>query len=387
MKFSYKYLLPLLLIFFACRKEIPQLNEPDKYRITDFNQMFEAFWTGMNNNYVFWDIDTVNWDQMYRIYKPKFASLGRRDSPLAYAYLKEMTAGLIDHHYTIEFAKGLGLETISPSWDRKLTNPEFHIPIRGEFVASSQKYLDTFITAEVTADVTVNRRGVAVVSGIIPQKILYFHLTNFFLLDNIDYVDPDGVATLRSVMEYFFDNLTRSDLKGVIIDVRGNSGGDLRDLNFLLGRMINKPLFFGYTRSKSGNGRLDYSPWAPAFARPHRAGHALSVPIVVLTDANSVSMSEITAMAVKALPNGHIVGERTWGGMGPLTDNENFNGGQFCLDNFISLVHTSSLMFKYKDGNIYEGIGFPPDVTVPYNRALLDAGKDPQLEKAIEIIH
>lgn len=78
--------------------------------------------------------------------------------------------------------------------------------------------------------------------------------------------------------------------------------------------------------------------------------------------------------------------EISWGANGPLTANKFYNGGQFSTG-WLTSVHTSSLMFKYKDGNVYEGVGFPPDMTVPYNPAALKAGRDLQLEAALSLIH
>jgi C-terminal processing protease CtpA/Prc len=149
--------------------------------------------------------------------------------------------------------------------------------------------------------------------------------------------------------------------------------------------MIDKRLDFGYTRSKQGNGRLDYSPGAPAFVTPQAGARNITGPIVMLADAQSVSMAEMTTMAVKALPNGHFVGERTWGATGPLTNNVFYNGGQFSTD-YIKLVYTSSLVLKYRDGKIYEGVGFPPDVEVKYDPVALATGRDKQLEAAIGLI-
>ena len=42
----------------GCRKDIPQLNRPEDYYISgSFTGTFEMFWSGMNHNYVFWEIE------------------------------------------------------------------------------------------------------------------------------------------------------------------------------------------------------------------------------------------------------------------------------------------------------------------------------------------
>ena len=115
---------------------------------------------------------------------------------------------------------------------------------------------------------------------------------------------------------------------------------------------------------------------------------SLTKPIVILAERDSVSTSEATVMAVKALPggNGRIVGERTWGAMAPITDNNTFNGGGFPLTTLFREVYMASGMFRYKDGTMYEGVGFPPDVEANYDGRALQIGKDTQLEKAIDAV-
>jgi len=167
--------------------------------------------------------------------------------------------------------------------------------------------------------------------------------------------------------------------------VRNNHGGNLVDLDFLVGRFINKPLHFGYTHYKSGNGRLAFTPWIDATIQPQSAGKALNIPIIVLADEYSISLSEAVTMAIHTLPNGSFVGETTWGATGPIADNVLYDDGQFNVPNFLS-VYTSSGAFKYIDGKIYEGKGFPPDVFVPYNLTALQTGDDLQLDKAISLV-
>ncbi|QJB34940.1 hypothetical protein HF324_27855 [Chitinophaga oryzae] len=391
MKSPVSYILPLLMIILlmtaACRKDLPQLNEPQDYVSANFNEVFDAFWTGMNNNYVFWDIDTVDWDRVHRTYKPLFAQLNINDSNdvrKAYTYFKQMTAGLVDSHYNIDFADTwlADSNSVNPAYQRKRASAGYHprISIFHFYDTIPRHYLSAGRRGFTN---TPDGRQYVAVSGTINQNILYLYFSGFNLKTLFNTDTMNGV---KRVEQYFFDNLAqRNDLKGIIIDVRGNGGGSLDDLNFLLGKMVTQPVHFGYTRSKLGNGRLDYTPWAPAYVTPQTGAKAITVPIVMLADAWSVSMAEITTMAVKALPNGHFVGERTWGANGPLTGNKFYNGGQFGTG-WLNLVYTSSLVFKYIDGNVYEGVGFSPDRAVPYNPAALRAGRDLQLEAALSLI-
>jgi carboxyl-terminal processing protease len=184
----------------------------------------------------------------------------------------------------------------------------------------------------------------------------------------------------------YLNNRKCSGLKGIIIDVRNNAGGNINDLNFFTGHLIGSPLQFGYTRYKSGNGRLAHTPWISASILPQQGSKAINIPVIALADNYTVSLAEAVTMIIHTLPTGIVVGETTWGATGPITANKVYNDGSFSVPGFLS-VTTSSAEFKYINDTIYEGKGFPPDINVPFNLPAINSGKDLQLEKAISLIH
>ena len=159
----------------------------------------------------------------------------------------------------------------------------------------------------------------------------------------------------------------------------------MSDLNFLAGQFIGRPLHFGYSRYKSGNGRLDYMPWIDADLLPQSGAAAVTLPIIILADRYSASIAEIITMALRVLPQCRVVGETTFGATGPFAAGALYNDGPFEVPGFLS-VTTSSAEFKYIDGKIYEGKGFPPDYAVPFSAAALGAGDDPQMDKALSLL-
>src|SRR5262249_45453088 len=75
---------------------------------------------------------------------------------------------------------------------------------------------------------------------------------------------------------------------------------------------------------------------------------------------------------------GPLVGKRTWGGLvGILGFPVLMDGG---------MVTAPNLAIWTEDGFVVENEGVPPDVEVEQRPADIIAGKDPQLEKAIEIV-
>ena len=388
MKKNRLLIIPIILaIFFisSCRKDFKNVETPENYIGNSFSDVFDAFWNGMNNNYVFWSIDTTNWDNMYKIYKPVFAGLDitkAADVKKSVQYFRAMTDGLVDSHYNLSFAAPIADSSISPAYDRKLRAGIIR-PAYVFYGYDARYYLDSnYIYGQDSINAS-NGDTTEAIAGTIKGNILYLGFNKFGLKNAYNAAD-NGV---KSVLQFFINYLRNPPpgFKGVIIDVRGNGGGDISDLNFLVGNLISNKLKIGYTRYKSGDGRLDYTPWAPAIVTPQAGAKAVTVPIVALADIWTVSMAELTAMAIHTLPNGHIVGERTWGANGPLTNNEILNGGQFTASNFV-FAYTSSSMFKYVDGNIYEGKGFPPDYNVPFSLNAFQTTGDTQLEKALTLM-
>lgn len=382
-----KYLLPpclILSVLLACCKKV-QLPDTTG-QPGSFSEVFDHFWVKMNSRYVFWDMDTTRWDDVYRRYKPLFARLDLHnagDVSTSLQYFKDITGGLTDGHYSITFSNSfIAGQVIFPAFERVRKKPVFHSLY--PYTSIDTKYLDPGYKEgyDSTTDPT---QVLHVLSGTIQNKILYFTCNKFLLLRSAVSTRANGA---QPVLQYFFSILSHlpSNIKGIIIDVRGNGGGNLSDLNFLVGRLIDKPLHFGYTRSKNGNGRLDYTPWVDAMVNPTADARKITIPIIVLADIFSASMAEIVVMAIHTLPNGTFIGETTWGATGAITGNDVYNAGQFDIPGFLS-VYTASTEFKYLDGKNYEEQGFPPGIVVPFDHAALDAGHDPQMDKAISLVN
>ncbi len=372
-----------LLIFPACRKgmHVHKIDRPH-----NFSEVFDSFWDQMNVNYLYWDVDTTNWDAMRGIYSPLFAQLdvnNREDLKKSVQYFRQLTSGLLDNHYYINFLnKAITDSTIYPAFARKREKKSFHYPY--PFLKIDSGYLDKNFIVGIDYNNVTNGTPLVAVSGTINDKILYFTCNNFTLFKSYKSKESNSV---KSSLQFFLETLKNlpANIKGIIIDVRGNLGGDISDLNLLIGHFINKPLHFGYTQYKSGNGRLDYTPWIAAYVNPQGGKKEISLPIIVLADNSSASLSEAIVMAIHSLPNGVFVGENTFGATGPLVETEVYNAGQFAIPDFLS-VQTSSAKFKYLNGKNYEGEGFPPDIFIPFDINSLKSGKDTQLEKAISLV-
>jgi hypothetical protein len=227
--------------------------------------------------------------------------------------------------------------------------------------------------------------------------ILYFSFKSFHFGPAISYANAwaatnDEAKKALNIFYRFFGELEgdagidRSKIKGLIVDTRGNGGGNIQDLSRIWGHFIAGPLTFGHTRFKSAEGRLDYTPWVPMRIMPIPENPIPDTPVVLLVDRLSVSCAEISTMIVKQLQNGRVIGETTFGATSPFADNRLYNGGQFSSGPLWVHVMTASVMLKCADGNYYEGVGVPPDMPVDQDWTAFTRGASPKdnvLEAAI----
>jgi len=371
------FALLILCTLSSCRKSVVPINKPDDYNPYTFSEIFDAFWLGMRDNYLYWDIDKseTNWDSVYTKYKPLFEKLNTQnfdDVLTAIDYIKAMTFRLTDGHLTISFNDNrLAGFSLNPSRQRKILKDFSHnVSLKQQLFSNSDKYLDKpfcRITGELNA-----------VTGTIKDSIAYLFFDNFDLKRAYSDAANDS---LRTLLNNFFLKLKSEKTKRVIIDLRGNSGGDVNDLDFLVGSMISEPFIFGKLKYKSGPGQLNYMPHIEASVMPQPHSFKFNGRLRILIDGLSRSMAEVTTMALRVRPQSLVIGDTTWGSTGMIPsayDAQLFNGGPFIAAKFIN-VYTPAAALTYINGRSYEGIGFPPDIRIINS----SVDNDDQLEAAI----
>jgi len=369
----------LVAIFLSCKKSTPENNAGEP---AGFSNIFEVFWNQMNVRYSYWDADTVDWDRVYKQYKPLFDTLDinkEADNRQAYHYFLEMTTPFLDGHFSITFSnRFLSNFIIYPSYQKK--QHEGFFPVN--YLTADTAYLDDNYTIGYDERTVINGRPLYAICGLIDGEIIYFSCNSFGLYN---YYTSSQYNAIKPVLQHLFDWLHNPAIKGIIIDVRNNPGGDVKDLNLLAGHLTLTNHIFGFARYKTGNDRLNFTPWLESFINPVPNTTDFKKAKVVLTDRYSASLSELMAMAIRSLPNSTIVGDTTWGATGFITNGELYNAGSFEVKDFMK-VTLSSGTFKYIDNRLYEGVGFPPDVQISSNTGTPNIVNDKTLEKAINII-
>lgn len=205
---------------------------------------------------------------------------------------------------------------------------------------------------EITRDTIILK---SVEYEMLDNNIAYIQLSTFG-----DQTTADLKAALKELMS---ENPT-----GLVLDMRNNGGGYLNTAIEVVSQFV-------------GDGVVMYEEYGDGNRQTFEAipgGLATEIPLVVLVNEGTASASEITAGAIQDYGRGTLVGQKTFGKGSvqnwiPLKDNQG------------AVRVTVARWLTPKERQIHE-VGLEPDVVVELTEADMEAEKDPQLEKAIEIL-
>ncbi len=211
---------------------------------------------------------------------------------------------------------------------------------------------------EDVRDVEITRQTIVVPIIETAKKgdgIFSIHLLNFN--------ESSPLEFRRAIREFLL-----SGDKKLILDLRSNPGGFLDAAIDISSWFIPAGEVVARERLAGGNEVLYRS-----------SGHRLleSVPVVVLMDQGSASASEIVAGALRDAKDVKLIGAKTFG-KGSVQEVDNLKDGA-------SLKITIAKWLTPKGISINEK-GLEPDITVEIKKEDAEAGRDPQLEKAIEVL-
>ena len=155
-------------------------------------------------------------------------------------------------------------------------------------------------------------------------------------------------------------------LKSMIIDLRSNPGGYFQSSIHIASEFIS-------------DGIISYQEFAHGLRQEYKVEHVgvfTKLPGVVLINKGSASASEILTGALKDRRSFKVVGEKSFG-KGTVQDAESLNDG--------SGVHITIARWLTPNGYNIHGSGLNPDIKVDISDEDVNNGKDPQLDKALEV--
>ncbi len=300
---------------------------------------------------------------------------------------KRIPGGLLGTDYTIkndryQFKKIFGGLNWNPELRSPLTEPgininigEYLLAVNGKDLKSSDNIFSYFEnTADKITEITVgpnpnykNSRTVRVTP-----------IANESRLRNRDWIEGNlkkvNKATNNQVAYVYVPNTAgagheyfkryffpQAHKKAIIIDERFNGGGQIAD--YYINLLMNPY----------------QSHWNFRYGRDLKTPSAsIQGPKVMLIDETAGSGGDMLPWMFRKFKVGQLVGKRTWGGLvGVLGFPEFIDGGS---------VTAPNVAIWTEDGFIVENVGVAPDIEVEQLPSEVIQGKDPQLEKAIEII-
>lgn len=172
---------------------------------------------------------------------------------------------------------------------------------------------------------------------------------------------------LNEFVRYFFAQANR---QGLIVDDRYNTGG--ADPDFQLDVMGRSPFLLYRPR--------DMAP----FGAPNSI---IDGPKILLVNAESQSGGDVFPIQFKARKLGRVIGTRTWGGV------DGYYRSVFYRESFPASLMDGGLLavpdlatLSVAGERIVENVGFQPDEVVDVTPADFRAGRDPQLDRAIDLL-
>jgi carboxyl-terminal processing protease len=218
------------------------------------------------------------------------------------------------------------------------------------------------------------KRGEEMLSVSVKNENIISPNIEYNVIENtkIGYMSIDAFSsTLDIQMEKALKKLENEGITSLIIDLRNNTGGYLDMASKVTSMFIKKgEKIYSLNEKNQVNHYFDETD-------EHR-----EYPIVILTNNNTASASEIMAAALKESYGADLVGETTFG-KGKVQQTMKLDDG--------SMVKYTSAYWLTPNGTCIDEIGITPNYLVSNEEILDEEGRvieiiDRQLEKAINIL-
>jgi tricorn protease len=374
-------------------------------------QIFNECWRQMREFFYVPNMHGVDWPEMRERYEPLVAHVNHRadltyvigemigELNVGHTYVgggeypkpKRIQLGLLGAEVSRDPESGFyRIEEILPgqNWDRSTRSPLTEIGVdanEGDYIlAVNGKSTDDVnniyellvnkagkqVTLKLNSRPTRKGAREVVIVPTSSQADLYYY---DWVQSNIEKVSeatdgkvgyihvPDmGRRGLNEFVKYFYPQIRK---KALIIDVRGNGGGNVSPM--LIERLRREIVMIDFAR----NTAPEPDPSAMIYG-----------PMVCLADEFSASDGDLFTYRFKKHNLGKVVGKRTWGGVVGIRGTLPLLDGGFLNKPEFSRYDVEGRKW------IIEGYGVEPDIYVDNDPAKEYAGIDQQLNKAIEVI-
>jgi carboxyl-terminal processing protease len=354
----------LCVIAFSAIKAQNPISYPKDTNISQPELNFEVLWHTFEDNYAFFKLRNIDWKKTYTQYRPLINAKTTDDS--LYLVLSAMLTPFHDDHINITIADG------------KHFNAGRKSQFRNEFPNDSLKTLFWQMVNQ-----NLRNYGFGAIQTIGPE----FRNTSLFsyaaskeygyLKFNRCFIDLEMDSVLGAEMTgKFLDSvlIQFKNLKGLIIDIRVNMGGDDEFAFEVASRFAREKIIGMYKKARiSGAGYEDFGKPQTWLIEPKRK-KIFSKSVILLTSDRTVSAGDVFAMIMKELPSVKLVGTNACGVYSDVYD--------FTLPNKWEITLSNQRYYNNKM-ICYEGKGTPVNIKVKNTRADLKTMTDPVLKIAI----
>ncbi len=314
-------------------------EEPSSDATSTFAYLHELF----SHHYGLFAVKQVDWDACYE--EQRSALTPNSSDRDLYNAITALLTPLRDAHITLYPTNAADLPTWSIDRDAN-----------GNFV-------NDFFDLKVIKNYIPDMRSLQNVDFGSKNEIGYLHIRDF---------PGNSFKNAEKALDAVYDSL--HGVKGLIIDVRDNPGGNDPIAQYFADRLATEKATYMYTRKKTGRTPDGFSAWEKWEVNPRAS---LVRPIALLTERGTQSAGETFTLAMKTQSNVKSFGGTTAGALSDNVLKELPNGWLVSLS-----------VGDYRDGQFqsYEGLGIRPDEPIETDVETLKRGKDIVLEYAIQYL-
>ena len=193
--------------------------------------------------------------------------------------------------------------------------------------------------------------------------VLYEMVTDRLARVQITEFAANTPDSLKRVLDEAID----SGVAGIVLDLRNNPGGLLREVIDIASEFLDDGLVL--SQVDADGKRTEF--------KARGGGKATEIPLVVLVNEGSASASEVLAGALQDQGRAQIIGAQTFG-KGDINVPVPFSDGS-------GLIITTARWFT-PQGRTISRVGIAPDIEVPRTPEDIAEGRDPQLDKALNVL-
>ena len=339
------HILFLLLIGIAatsCERAFMEADEP-----SDPVNVFDYLWNKVDQQYAFFDVKSVDWDSVYKVYRP-----------MVYDDIE------LDSFFSV---CGAMLNTLRDGHTNLISKFDVSHNDSVYYKMYAEKNIDEQVVVLNYLTLNYHSTGGFAHNAIRNGEVAYIRYGSF-----MDEITEDNLAYLMNRYK---------DCKGLILDLRQNGGGSIDNIRQLLSIFDNhrQPLY--QTQIKSGPHHDEFKELTMVYADSTDYNNAFieepyTKPVAVLIDRGSYSATSFFAICTMGYDNIKLFGDYSGGGLGLPNGGALPNGWIYRF----SITRTIAI-----DGGNYEN-GVPPQERVILDPACTAQGIDNVIEAAADWI-